>query len=574
MTTLRERQLGDLQNDPFDVIVVGAGINGAVSAAALAARGARVALLDERDFAGFTSQESSNLAWGGIKYLEGWELGLVRDLCRGRNELVRAYPGMVREIRFLAMIERGFRYRPWVMQLGAWAYWLLGSGATRTPRRRTRRAVERHFPGVATERFAGCIEYSDAFLYDNDARFVFDFVRRALDSGASAVNYVAAAGARRVDGAWVVDAEDRRSGRTFAVRARAMVNAAGAFADDLNQRSGVATRYRHLFSKGVHLIVDRICDPDHVLAFFADDGRLFFAIPMGARTCLGTTDTRVSEPTTRVSDADRSYVLDNINRRLRLAEPLTTADVIAERCGVRPLAVEGQADGGGEDADFLQLSRRHVVESNVDLRHLTIFGGKLTDCVNVGEEICEHVAGFGIRLGRASGRWYGEPDAAARSRFFERARAIAVLRPEHDPDRGTSEGDSEAVAERLWRRYGEAAHGLLDRIEASPDQALPLVLGASYRRCELYHAAEREMVVDLDDLLRRRSRIAMVLPREVLRQAPGVREACEVLFPGAAAERFDEYFEGSPRRAGAGRRGVLIHPTGRLPAQREREEWK
>src|SRR5947199_10873117 len=97
---LRETNLARLREREFDVLVLGGGINGAVSAACLSARGAKVALIDRGDFAGLTSQESSNLAWGGIKYMEGYEFGLVRKLCLSRNHLIRSYPSTVQEIRF------------------------------------------------------------------------------------------------------------------------------------------------------------------------------------------------------------------------------------------------------------------------------------------------------------------------------------------------------------------------------------------------------------------------------------------------------------------------------------------
>src|SRR3954464_270742 len=131
---LRETNLGKLERESFDVLVVGGGINGAVSAAALAARGARVALIDKGDFAGQTSQQSSNLAWGGIKYLETYELALVRKLCRARNRLLRAFPSIVQEIRFFTSISRGFRHGRFKLWLGALLYWAIGSFFTRGPR--------------------------------------------------------------------------------------------------------------------------------------------------------------------------------------------------------------------------------------------------------------------------------------------------------------------------------------------------------------------------------------------------------------------------------------------------------
>ena len=123
-----------------------------------------------------------------------------------------------------------------------------------------------------------------------------------------------------------------------------LINAAGAFVDKHNELTGIETEYHHLLSKGIHLIVPQISDSHRVLAFFADDERLFFAIPMANRTCIGTTDTRVVDPVTAVTDEDRDFVLSNINARLDLPAPLTRDDVIAERCGVRPLATRKTHD--------------------------------------------------------------------------------------------------------------------------------------------------------------------------------------------------------------------------------------
>src|SRR5438477_679353 len=148
---LRETNLGKLQHEEFDVLVVGGGINGAVSAAALAARGAKVALIDRGDFAGVTSQASSNLAWGGIKYLESYEFGLVRKLCRARNELIRAYPSSVQEIRFYTSHERSFRHGRWKLWLGAWLYWLIGSFFMRGPRLLSLSDLEREEPIINRE---------------------------------------------------------------------------------------------------------------------------------------------------------------------------------------------------------------------------------------------------------------------------------------------------------------------------------------------------------------------------------------------------------------------------------------
>ena len=171
MTPLRARTLELARSRVHDVLIVGAGINGAVSAACLAARGAKVALVDRGDFAAATSQHSSNLAWGGIKYLETFEIGLVRKLCVSRNHLIRSYPSTVQEIRFFVSHERGFRHGRLKLYLGALFYWLLGSFFTRAPRLLAKADIEAEEPIVDPSLVDGGFEYSDAFFYDNDARF-------------------------------------------------------------------------------------------------------------------------------------------------------------------------------------------------------------------------------------------------------------------------------------------------------------------------------------------------------------------------------------------------------------------
>jgi glycerol-3-phosphate dehydrogenase len=529
--SLREENLERLQNETFDVVILGGGINGAVSAACLSARGLRVALLDRGDFAGFTSQQSSNLAWGGIKYMESFEFGLVHKLCRSRNLLLRSYPSTVQEIRFYLAHQRGFRHGLWKLHMGAWFYWFLGGFFTRPPRRLSLQTMTSEEPIVNQEGCDGGLEYSDAYLKDNDARFVFSFVRKALQEGCAAVNYVASLGARRARGQWVTRARDERTGREFSVRSRLLVNACGPFVDEHNARTGVKTRHRHVFSKGIHLLVPRLTEHQRVLTFFADDGRLFFVIPMGPRTCIGTTDTRVEQPNTLVTPEDRRFVLENINKRLSLAKPLAEADIIAERCGVRPLVVLGGTSGR---VDWLQLSRKHEVEASPDQGHISIFGGKLTDCLNVGEEVATLVQQLGVTLPRPGASWFGEPPAAVRRRFFLRAAAMGL-------DDLTAPSASEPLSTRLWRRYGEDAFAMLDAVEQDPAQARQVIEGAEYIRCELEHAARCEMITTLEDFLRRRSKVALVMRDDQILAAPGLLAACRILFGDQAQARLDEW---------------------------------
>ena len=220
-----------------------------------------------------------------------------------------------------------------------------------------------------------------------------------------------------------------------------------------------------MFSKGIHLIVNKITESTKVLTFFADDGRLFFVIPMGTRTCIGTTDTQVESPYTHVTDEDRQFVLDNVNKLLDLDKPLTKADVISERCGVRPLAIKGGKDG---KADWVQLSRKHAIDTNQQTKYMSIFGGKLTDCINVGDEVADIVAKFGIQLPYADKKWYGEPDDSIKDEFMHRAELM-------DFDSLTPESSSEPLTQRFWRRYGRNALNMLESIRENPEKAELLI---------------------------------------------------------------------------------------------------
>ena len=529
---LRESNLTKLQKENFDVIILGGGINGAVAASALSAKGAKVALIDKGDFAGFTSQSSSNLAWGGIKYMETFEFGLVRKLCMSRNKLMRNYPSTVEEIRFFTTITKGFRHGVWKLYAGTLFYWLMGNFFTKPPRYLTKAMMNQEEDIIKLDNAVGGFEYSDAYLHDNDARFVFLFIRAALNYGCIAANYVESQGATKTGDIWNVKAKDTISGKTFTIRGTVLINACGPFVDEHNGLTNQKTNHRHVFSKGIHLIVERLTEVKHILTFFADDGRLFFVIPMGNRTCIGTTDTQVTSPYAEVTQEDREFVLENINKRVKLTHPLTTKDIIAERCGVRPLVVTNTGD---QTADWVKLSRKHEVEVNKEDKHISIFGGKLTDCINVGDEVAEYTQQLGIKLPYFDQKWYGEPSDAVKTEFLHQAKLMNI-------DEMTDSESSEPLSKRLWRRYGSQALGILDDIRENPERVKVLIEGTEYIRAELEEASRREMITKLEDFLRRRSKISLVVKKDDLKKSTGLKEACKILFGSEADKKWKEYF--------------------------------
>ena len=513
----RTRLLDSLDNATVDVAIIGGGINGAVTAAALSAAGVCTALVDRGDFSSFTSQESSNLVWGGFKYMQSYEFKLVRTLCQSRNRLTEAYPSQVEPIEFLATFDEDSPYPVWLAGLGAMAYWAIGNFATARPRLLRRSTIESIEPVINTSRAKGGLIYSDAYLPDNDARFTFGFVKGALDRGALTANYTELAQAEYDNRYWTLQLRDMIDGTKRTMRARTIVNATGPWIDVLNEQLGVTTEHRIAHSKGIHLIVPRIGSGERVFAFFDEDERLYYVIPMGDRSVIGTTDSRVDEPTTEVTDEDREFLLRQINGRLDLDVPLTTNDVIAERCGVRPLVVD--ASGNHVESDWLQLSRKHEIEIDRNRGVVSIFGGKLTDCLNVGEEVLEAITQLGITSNELDDSWFGEPPTADFARFQARVNANNHV---DDDD-----------AETLWRRYGRRANFVLDRVIANPALAEILWDDPRYMKAEIVEIGEHEMVARVEDFLRRRTSLSLTEHGEELEDR--IAEISELLGLAPAA---------------------------------------
>ncbi|MEL0657724.1 FAD-dependent oxidoreductase [Psychromonas arctica] len=530
MSLNRTNNIKQLAEEELDVLILGGGINGAVAAASLAAKGVKVGLIDKGDFAGATSSNSSNLAWGGIKYLESHEYRLVNKLCKSRNNLMKHYPSSVTEVRFLTTIQKGFRFPVWFVFMGTLAYWLFGRLFTMAPKYLTRNTIKQLEPSIKVTGAQAGFEYSDAFLKDNDSRFVFNFITAAAKKSAIVANYVESVNAVRENDQWVIQAKDKTNDQAFTIKAKTLINACGPLVDQVNKGTKQKTSHHHLFSKGVHLTVDRISKEHRVLAFFASDGRLFFVLPMGSKTCIGTTDNQVESHQTSVTDEDRQFILDNANTLLELDKPLTKDDIIAERCGVRPLAIEAEEGV----ADWVALSRKHAIDVNKADKHISIFGGKLTDCINVGDEVADIIEDLEISMNRSDALWYGEPADQVKAKFMGEVEEFNI-------DKLTPKGALEPLSSRFWRRYGEDAFVLVEAIKQNPAKANLALEHTEFTWAEIDWVAENEMIVNLDDLLRRRSKATLVIRKELLDNAEGLEAISKRLFGDDAQQKMDEF---------------------------------
>ncbi len=512
----RQHHLDRLTAQEHDALIVGGGINGAISALALASHGMRVALIESEDFGSGVSQESSNLIWGGFKYLQTYEFGLVAGLCRSRNLLARSYASRVQEVRFLAALGPTSPYSPTYATLGAHAYWALGRFATGRPRRLSARALATAEPAIHSEGVRGAVEYSDYLLVDNDSRFVLQLLLDAVAKGAVAVSRLRLNHAERAGEHWHAEVTDQLTGSSHTVSASVLVNAAGTRATDLAELTGSTLRSALCFSKGAHIVVPKVTESGRILAFFDDDQRLFYVIPMGHRSVIGTTDTRVENSDVSITHDDRHFLLEQANARLQLSSPLLDGDVIAYRCGVRPLVISAGED---TDRDWTELSRRHAVEADQGRGTISILGGKLSDCLNVGEEVVAAARSCGLEPAPPERAWFGEPPEGVRARFQRSA---------------TRAGIDELAAARLWRRHGRRALEVADLTDESPELRMPLSEVVDYSVAEVMVMARHEHILTMEDFLRRRTMLAMLETAETLESDPGVERASSLLFGSAA----------------------------------------
>jgi len=343
------------------------------------------------------------------------------------------------------------------------------------PKYLTRNAIKQLEPSIKVTGAQAGFEYSDAFLKDNDSRFVFNFITAAAKKSAIVANYVESLKAVRENNLWVIDAKDNTTNETFTIKAKTLINACGPMVDLVNKSTEQKTSHHHLFSKGVHLTVERISKDHRVLAFFASDGRLFFVLPMGSKTCIGTTD--------------------NV-------------------------------------ADWVALSRKHAIDVNKADKHISIFGGKLTDCINVGDEIADIVKDLAIPMKKTDSRWYGEPADSVKAKFMSEMETIDKLTPK---------GAIEPLSSRFWRRYADDAFILLEAIKQDPAKASLALEHTEFTWAEIDWVAENEMIVNLDDLLRRRSKATLVIRKEDLDNAEGLEAVSKRLFGDNAQQKMDEF---------------------------------
>jgi len=475
---------------PYDVIVVGGGVNGAGVARDAAGRGARVLLLEAGDLAEGTSSKSTKLIHGGLRYLEHYEFRLVREALKEREILWGIAPHIIRPLRFVLPHRPGLRPR-WLLRLGLFLYDHIG-GRKKLPATRSV-DLRRHTAGGPLQpQYVHGFEYSDGWA--DDARLVALNARDAADRGARVRTRTRAEMLRCEDGLWVVDARDDQ-GHQYRFSGRSVVNAAGPAVLDLLKRADAEPDHQMRLVRGSHIVVRKVFEHDYAYFFQLPDGRIFFAIPYERDfTLVGTTDQDHDGPASeaKASDEEIAYLCEGASLYFR--EPITPADVVWTYSGVRPLIEDGS--GRPEAA-----TRGYRID--LDLAEgaplLTIYGGKITSYRHVAQaavdELADHVPAL------SSKHWTAKAPLPGGN--FP-TNGVAALKAEY---RLSYPFLTAATVDRITRAYGTDAQAWLAQAEGWDALGGEIAHGLSV--AELRWMAMREWARTTDDVLWRRSKLGL-----------------------------------------------------------------
>jgi glycerol-3-phosphate dehydrogenase len=476
-----------------DVVVVGGGINGAGIARDAAGRGLSVLLCEKGDLAEGTSSRSGKLIHGGLRYLEYFEFRLVREALIEREVLLRAAPHIVWPMRFVLPHSPGQR-PAWLVRLGLFLYDHLG-GRRELPGCR-RIDLSRDPEGKPIkEEFTLAFEYSDCWV--DDARLVVLNALDARERGARVLTRTAATSARRTDGMWQIELTEE-GGATSIIRARALVNAAGPWVEDVSGRiagSNAARRVRLV--KGSHIVVPKFWEGPQAYLFQNQDKRVIFVNPYEGDLCLiGTTDIpydgRAEDVAIDAHEID--YLLNAVNRYTR--KQLTVGDLRHAFSGVRPLYDDNAANPSA-------VTRDYVFDVTGEPPLLSVFGGKITTYRKLAEHALQKLKPYFPAM---NGDWTAHatlpggdiPDANFEG-FVRRLRRDHAWLPE-------------AVANHYARLYGTRANSLID--DARSISGLGRHFGGILYESEIAYLRSNEWAKTTDDVLGRRTKHGLHLSEE------------------------------------------------------------
>ncbi|NJC98198.1 MAG: FAD-dependent oxidoreductase [Anaerolineales bacterium] len=479
----------------YDVLIIGGGITGAGILRECVHAGLRTLLVEADDFASGTSSRSSKLVHGGLRYLRNAQFKVTLESVRERELLLKQGRGLVNRLGFLHACLDSDHVPGWIFGAGLIVYDIMAGEWSH----RSYDVDEMHelCPTLTTPALRGGYRYFDANT--DDARLVLRLLRESVDGGGSALNYARVESLlqtrdRQVCGAVVMDASGEAE-HHMEVRARVVINATGAWADEMR----VAIRRKHRLRplRGSHLVlpIERLPLTRAVSFMHPKDGRPVFALPWEGAVVFGTTDVDhgpVLQTDPCISSPEAEYLLSGL-QQIFPSQELSLDDVLSTYAGLRPVVDTGKADPSKE-------SREHAIWDENNL--LTVSGGKLTTFRIMARDALKEVS---RQLGHIP---------------FKRERPVLEPIPFESEVLLAKSTLPPAQRLRLLARYGTSSAALFSAASSTDLESVP---ATPYFWSELRQAARAEGVIHLDDLLMRRVRLGLLVPHGGIDLLPRIR---------------------------------------------------
>ncbi len=478
----------------YDLIVIGAGINGAGIARDAAGRGLSVLLCEKDDIAEHTSSASTKLIHGGLRYLEHYDFLLVRHALQEREVLLRAAPHIIWPLRFILPHHKALRPR-WLIRLGLFLYDHIG-GRKMLPKSHSVNLKEHAAGNALKSEFTSGFEYSDCWV--QDARLVTLNVMDAAERGCDVRVRTEVTDLIRHDGAWEVKLHDHLSGSASSVKARLVVNASGPWVEktlDLDEEHD--SKHSVRLVKGSHVVVPKLFEHPYTYIFQNADNRVIFAVPYeNDFTLLGTTDIEVDDEPGKqsIEGVEVEYICQAVSEYFD--KPIDVNSVVWSYSGVRPLY-----DDASENASKVTRDYKLDLDVRNDAPVLSVYGGKITTYRKLAEQAVDMIV---PHLNTTNGAWTADthlpggdiPNADYDSYLAEQVKKYPWL--------------DVVVLNDYVRNYGTRIHHIVQ--SATSMDELGQHFGGPLYQAEVDYLVKHEWARTAEDILWRRSKKGLHVP--------------------------------------------------------------
>jgi len=501
-------------NETWDVVIVGGGITGAGVAREAARRGLKTLLLERQDFAWGTSSRSSKMVHGGLRYIASGDIKTTMHSVKERERLMKEAPGLVDQMSYMMTHYQGNFPGPLAFNALLRVYDQFAGKRYR--QFHPKKDAQYFVPSAREDKMIGGTQFADAVT--DDSRLVLRVMREAQQDGAEIINYVGVASLiKEGDKTVGVIAKDAITGDEYQVRADAVLNATGAWADDLRGELGHEKKIRPC--RGSHIIVPkwRLPVAQALTVIHPDDSRPIFIFPWEGRTVIGTTDLdhpELGNKEAAITREEVDYLIKVVHDQFPKCE-LKEEDVISTFAGVRPLVSSGALDPSKEKRD-------HTVWTDNGL--VTVSGGKLTTFRLIALDVLKAAEPFIAKL---------DMSKKAGKKIF----------PKVDITSQAFKKLPSYVQKHLSGRYGRDADAL---VECAQEGELEIIPGSQNIWAEVRWTARTEAIAHLDDLLLRRTRLGLLLPNGGLDFAEKIKSICaqELSWDDATWQQEVERYQG------------------------------